>query len=213
MWARALGWAAGWKYFLREFGPLHTLVRPQPLCGTGKRGHCLIFHEMGVIVMVLLLLVLVGSLLSFPPFLCFPSLPFCSFRPFYCFRVLPFPSLRSVPLTAIHSWHSIFCLPFPTCPSFPPLPSSSFISFQFSPSFPACFPAFPLRYFRVFPFLLSHHHVHYYQREHTRWGTVRGTVYAPLCRQYVFGLQVLAPSSPIYPPNLILKKGFRSEAP
>ena len=43
------------------------------------------------------------------------------------------------------------------------------------------------------------HHVHYNQREHTSWGTVRGTVYAPLCRRYSFQLQILRPSSPSSP--------------
>ena len=197
MWARALGGAAGWKYFLREFGPLHTLVRPQPLCGTWCC-YCWcwlapFFHSLSS----------------------FASLPFLSVLSFPSIASVSCPFLLSVPCPSLLFIPGIPFSAFPslTCPSFPPLPSSSFISFQFSPSFPACFPAFPFRYFRVFPFLLSHHHVHYYQREHTRWGTVRGTVYAPLCRQYVFGLQVLAPSSPIYPPNLILKKGFRSEAP
>ena len=213
MWARALGWAAGWKCLLREFGPLHTLVRPQPLCGTGKRGHCLIFHEMGVIVMVLLLLVLVGSLLSFPPFLCFPSLPFCSFLPFYCFRVLPFPSLRSVPLTAIHSWHSIFCLPFPHLPFFPSLP---FLFFHFLPVLAflsRLFPCLSLALLPCLPFspvpsscsLLSERT---HQMGYSTWNSLCATL-PPVWIQVADNASVI----PLLPPNLILGTCFLSEDP
>ena len=126
MWAPALGWAAGWKCLLSVPLPSLHILPPFPS-------------------------------LSFPPvpaahdpslqsssFLRFPLLSPLSLPSFISSRspALPslesFPSLRSLPLTAFHSWHSIFCFPFPHLPFFPSLP---FLSFHFLPVLP--FPSRP----------------------------------------------------------------------
>ena len=117
------------------------------------------------------------------------------------------------PLTAFHSWHSIFCFPFPHLPFFPSLP---FLSFHFLPvlPFPSCpFPCLSPSLLPCLPFspvpsscsLLSERT---HQMGYSTWNSLCATL-PPVCFR-VAGIGTFIPHPP---PEFNIEKGFRSEAP